>query len=76
MIEQRNSNSDPGRVSRAGRTEGWGMLPVLLGLVALLVVGYMVFATNPEAPNTTKNSEYRPTPQAPTTPKPTTPNSN
>ena len=53
MTDQRNPNANYGRAG------GWGMITVLLGIVAMLFVGYLVFGASPEAPNTTKSSEYQ-----------------
>jgi hypothetical protein len=80
MTDQRNPHSTTGRARRTGRAESWGMLPLLFGVVALLLVGFIIFGTSPEAPNTTRSSEYqqnRPVTPAPsTTPTPTPPNPN
>ena len=60
----------PMSINRDG--EGWGFLPLLLGVLAVLVLGYLLFAprtTEPTVSRTTDIPQSRTvTPGAPTTP--------
>ena len=68
MTEQRDPHAGYGRMGRLGRPQEWGMVPILLAVVALLFAGYLIFGASPEAPNTTRSSEY----QRPVAPGPAT----
>ena len=76
MADQRNTGSGYGRMARAGRPQDWGMIPWFLGIVAVLFLGYIMFSASPDAPNTTKSSEYQSRPVAPPATQPSTPSRN
>ena len=79
MTNQRDPNSTRDRIrSQMRRDDGsWGMVPILLVLVAILGLGYYAFnrMNDPVNPRSTTTENARPgatTPPA-TTPTPTTP---
>lgn len=76
MTDQRDPASGDDRMGRATRSEGWGiwgMFGIMVGAIALLFVSYMIYGTSPDAPNTTRSSEYQSRPIAPPVTQPSTP---